>query len=113
MALEIRLVVFCALLTTAFSLKCPYHDPKEIHIAFGATTREIVVTWSTVEKTNSTSVQYGAEGELDRRAEGTAIPLNISKYVSDSKTQYIHTVRIEHLTPNATYGKFKIEIKEA
>ena len=39
-----------------------YYQPEQVHLAFGESTNEIVVTWSTITATNESVVEYGIGG---------------------------------------------------
>ncbi len=39
-----------------------YYQPEQVHLAFGESTSEIVVTWSTMTATNESVVEYGIGG---------------------------------------------------
>lgn len=39
-----------------------YYQPEQVHLAFGESTNEIVVTWSTMTATNDSVVEYGIGG---------------------------------------------------
>lgn len=79
-----------------------WQQPEQIHLAYGNNIFEIVVTWSTFNKTNSSVVEYGIGG-LILRKEG------ISDLFVDGgpqkHSQYIHRVTLKHLTPDTKYGK--------
>ncbi|CAH1174174.1 unnamed protein product [Phaedon cochleariae] len=77
-----------------------YYQPEQIHIAYGDNIYEIVVTWSTFNGTEKSSVEYGIGG-LILREEGT------SKLFVDGgaakHSQYIHRVTLKNLTPDSRY----------
>lgn len=79
-----------------------WQQPEQVHIAYGKNIFEIVVTWSTSNRTNSSIVEYGIGG-LILRQEGS------SKLFIDGgpekRSQYIHTVVLKHLTPDSRYGE--------
>jgi len=61
----------------------------------------MVVTWSTVDPTENTVVEYGIGG-LILRAEGDSQVFIDGG--SKSKMQFIHRVHLKDLTPGTTYG---------
>lgn len=77
-----------------------YYQPEQVHIAFGDSVQQIVVTWSTFNATNQSLVEYGIGG-LILRASGD------STYFVDGGSQkhaqYIHKVVLDELTPESTY----------
>lgn len=79
-----------------------WQQPEQVHLAYGKNISEIVVTWSTFNKTDSSVVEYGIGGLILKQV-GT------SKLFIDGgprkHSQYIHTVTLKHLTPDSKYGK--------
>lgn len=79
-----------------------YYQPEQVHIAFGDSVQQIVVTWSTFNATNQSLVEYGIGG-LILRASGD------STYFVDGGSQkhaqYIHKVVLDELTSESTYCK--------
>lgn len=79
-----------------------WQQPEQIHLAYGDNIFEIVVTWSTFNATNTSVVEYGIGG-LILKQDGT------SKLFIDggkqSHSQYVHTVKLKHLTPDSKYCK--------
>ncbi|XP_044731584.1 acid phosphatase type 7 isoform X1 [Chrysoperla carnea] len=76
------------------------YQPEQIHIAFGESVTEIVVTWSTINDTQQSIVEYGIGG-LILRESGSS-----TKFVdggTHNRTQYIHRVRLQNLTPETKY----------
>lgn len=79
------------------------YQPEQVHIAYGKNVYEIVVTWSTVNNTPNSVVEYGING-LALTSTGSS-----KKFVDGGQgkhTQYIHRVVLNALTPNSKYGKF-------
>lgn len=78
------------------------YQPEQVHISFGENVSEIVVTWSTIDDTPNSIVEYGINGMI-LTANGTS-----EKFVDggpEKHTQYIHRVRLTDLTPSSKYGK--------
>lgn len=77
-----------------------YYQPEQVHLAFGESTSEIVVTWSTMTATNESVVEYGIGGYA-LSATGTE-----EEFVdggSGKHTQYIHRVVLRDLQPSSRY----------
>lgn len=95
----------CVVLSvTAFKIaSCQvfYYQPEQIHLAYGDNTSEIIVTWSTINNTEESIVEYGING-FALRAVGSA-----TLFVDggpEKHAQYIHRVALKSLTPNSKYG---------
>lgn len=79
-----------------------WYQPEQIHLAYGDNVNEIVVTWSTVNRTIESLVEYGIGG-LILSANGTS-----TAFVDGGRKkhiQYIHRVKLTKLQPNKHYGK--------
>ncbi|XP_066147683.1 acid phosphatase type 7 [Euwallacea fornicatus] len=77
-----------------------YYQPEQVHIAFGNTTLQIVVTWTTFNDTFDSTVEYGIDG-LILKAKGSS-----NKFVDggpEKHSQYIHRVTLDNLTPDSKY----------
>ncbi|XKL65600.1 hypothetical protein PGB90_009020 [Kerria lacca] len=76
------------------------YQPEQIHISFGNNISEIVVTWSTWDKTNQSVVEYGIGGLISRA---------VGKWVlftdggNEKRKQYIHKVTLSNLLAEETY----------
>ncbi|EEB14144.1 acid phosphatase precursor, putative [Pediculus humanus corporis] len=93
-------VVLTNTLTVASKYSVEDYQPTQIHIAFGNTVSDIVVTWVTTSKTKHSVVEYGLNGLIDR-AEG-----NQTLFRDGGKLKrkfYIHRVLLPNLIENATY----------
>lgn len=55
-------VLFLALLVPLVTGQIFYYQPEQVHLSFGESTNEIVVTWSTFSPTNESVVEYGIGG---------------------------------------------------
>ncbi|XP_034952744.1 acid phosphatase type 7 [Chelonus insularis] len=76
------------------------HQPEAVHLAFGESTHDIVVTWSTVDDPGESIVEYGIRG-LILKAKGTR-----TKFIdggNEKRHQYIHRVYLKDLTPGQKY----------
>lgn len=75
-------------------------QPQQIHLNYGVQPSEMIVTWVTVNMTNTPTVEYGSNG-LDLQVQGkTTIFVDGG---SKKHTLYIHRVVIGGLTPGARY----------
>lgn len=96
----IQMIFSILFLSTIISAQVLY-QPEQVHLAFGSTTDEIIVTWSTFNGTTKSVVEYGINGMV-LRAEGS------SRLFVDGgpqhRAQYIHQVTLYNLTPSSHYG---------
>ncbi|XP_041981371.1 acid phosphatase type 7 isoform X3 [Aricia agestis] len=79
---------------------CEFCQPEQVHIAFGNKPNDIVVTWTTFDKTKESRVQYGV-GSMDQEASGIA-----SVFVdngTEKRHMYIHRVTLPDLKFDTTY----------
>ncbi|XP_067935187.1 acid phosphatase type 7-like isoform X2 [Watersipora subatra] len=77
-----------------------YVYPEQVHLSFGETPLQMVVTWTTFNFTSSL-VEYGM-GELSSISEGSA-----SRFFDKNDTGriwYIHRVTLDHLKPGYKYA---------
>lgn len=77
-------------------------QPEQIHLALGENSRDIVVTWSTPQKTKDSIVEYGIE-IMNLKAEGVE-----NLFVDGGKkkkSQEIHRVVLQNLKPDTVYSK--------
>lgn len=105
-ALKMWLCKFCVVLfvTRVEIANCQvfFYQPEQVHLAYGDNTSEIVVTWSTFNRTKESVVEYGINGFV-LRAVGTA-----TLFVdggAKKHAQYIHRVVLKNLTPGSKYGR--------
>uniref|UniRef100_U5ERP5 Purple acid phosphatase n=1 Tax=Corethrella appendiculata TaxID=1370023 RepID=U5ERP5_9DIPT len=93
-------IIFILNLIILINAQVFYYQPEQVHLAFGEIPNSIVVTWSTIDPTNSSIVEYGIGG-LILSASGTQ-----TKFVDGGPakhTQYIHRVVLKNLTPSSRY----------
>ncbi|XP_039959167.1 acid phosphatase type 7 isoform X2 [Bactrocera tryoni] len=82
--------------------KVYHYQPEQVHLAFGETTRDIVVTWSTRDDTNESICEYGLETfEFVQKA--TEPPKKFVDGGSAHSVQYIHRVTLSNLQPEKRY----------
>lgn len=75
-------------------------QPNQVHLSYGATETERVVTWVTLDKTKESAVKYGVSTRV-AKASGYA-----SSFVDGGpkkRSMYIHRVVIRGLTHGVTY----------
>ncbi|CAH1261774.1 ACP7 [Branchiostoma lanceolatum] len=73
--------------------------PQQVHLSYAGSASEMMVTWSTSNKTDSV-VEYG-EGGLAKTAKGSSVEFEDGG--DEHRVQYIHRVRLTGLTPGHTY----------
>ncbi|XP_069679838.1 acid phosphatase type 7-like [Periplaneta americana] len=94
-------VIVLWLCFTQLSFCMESYQPEQIHLSFGDTVNDIVVTWNTVNDTQESIVEYGIDGLL-LTARGSS-----TVFVSggtENRTQYIHRVKLPNLTPGSKYS---------
>ncbi|KAL3284956.1 hypothetical protein HHI36_019085 [Cryptolaemus montrouzieri] len=100
MMFEIKDLLLSLFFSNALTGDIVLTRPEQIHLAFGQNDSDIVVTWSTFDKTETSLVEYGID-DLTVRAKGT------SKLFVDGgsgkHSQYIHTVTLNNLLPDTKY----------
>ncbi|XP_059483702.1 acid phosphatase type 7 [Neocloeon triangulifer] len=77
-----------------------FFQPEQIHISYGDSPSEMIVTWSTVDPTEHSIVEYGIGGLILNTHGRAEVFIDGGK---KSRTQFIHTVKLKDLTPGTTY----------
>lgn len=77
-----------------------FYQPEQIHLSYGDTLNTIVVTWSTLNKTGKSVVEYGIGG-LILEAKGNSTIFQSAG--SLKRIQYIHRVKLSKLTWDSIY----------
>ncbi|XP_054714033.1 acid phosphatase type 7-like [Uloborus diversus] len=75
-------------------------QPEQVHLSCGNSPTEMMVTWVTMDPTNTSTVEYGLR-KLDHTQTGT-----VSKFVdggSEARVLFIHRVLLTDLKPNTEY----------
>jgi len=73
-------------------------QPRHVHLAYGHNTSEMVITYSTLDDTDESLVEYGTDMfNLKLNSSGNSVKF------TDVETQYIHRVHIFNLEPDTTY----------
>ncbi|KAJ1524563.1 hypothetical protein ONE63_011050 [Megalurothrips usitatus] len=86
--------------TIAVAVAIEYYQPEQIHLAYGDSPNDIVVTWTTYSNCDSV-VEYGVGG-FALKAEGST-----TKFVdggSEKRVMFIHRVTLKDLIPDAKYS---------
>ncbi|XP_015910291.2 acid phosphatase type 7-like [Parasteatoda tepidariorum] len=77
-------------------------QPEQVHISFGKSPNEMVVTWVTFDPTSKSTVEYGqAPSKLNKIKFGT-----VTKFVdggSSARVLWIHRVLLDDLVPGSEY----------
>ncbi|XP_034670899.1 acid phosphatase type 7 isoform X3 [Drosophila subobscura] len=79
-----------------------HYQPEQVHLAFGESVLEMVVTWNTRDNTNESICEFGIEG-LQQLAKSPHGPTAFVDGGAKKATQYIHRVTLTKLEPNSTY----------
>jgi hypothetical protein len=77
-----------------------WYQPEQIHLAYGDTVDEVVVTWSTFNDTTESIVEYGIGGFVLTAKGSSRLFVDGGEAMH---SQYIHTVRLGNLTYNSRY----------
>lgn len=77
-----------------------HYQPEQIHISYGDKPSEIVVTWSTMNDTKISVVEYGIGG-LVKKAKSK--PIEFIDGGHHKRRQYIHKVKLRGLQPGRRY----------
>lgn len=75
-------------------------QPEQVHISYGSVPSEMMITWVTLDPTNTSTVEYGFS-KLNMRKTG-----NVTKFVDggiNSRVLYIHRVLLTNLIPGSSY----------
>ncbi|RZC32767.1 iron/zinc purple acid phosphatase-like protein, partial [Asbolus verrucosus] len=77
-----------------------WYQPEQVHLAYGDSVNDIVVTWSTFNDTPQSTVEYGIGGYILTARGHSKLFVDGG---SEKHTQYIHRVLLENLTPDSHY----------
>lgn len=80
-----------------------YYQPEQVHIAYGENIYEIVITWSTMNDTKESLVEYGIGGLILQEKGSSEIFIDGGKA---KHFQFVHKVRLSNLQPNSKYGEY-------
>lgn len=93
-------VLLCACLQATIVLGVLNTQPEQVHISYGQTPSEMIVTWTTFDPTNTSTVEYG-KFKLDTAKTGY-----VTKFVdggSSARVLWIHRVVLTNLVPGTEY----------
>ncbi|XP_066529531.1 acid phosphatase type 7 [Hoplias malabaricus] len=96
------LCLFCGLVPVALCVPPIWSQPEQVHLSYPGVKGSMVITWTTVNKTDS-AVEYSLWGGklFSQTAKG-----NSTVFVdggSEKRTMYIHRVSLTDLRPGAAY----------
>ncbi|XP_037933617.1 acid phosphatase type 7 isoform X2 [Teleopsis dalmanni] len=96
-------VLFCIEATKSIELDKVYrYQPEQVHLSFGETTQDIVVTWSTRDNTNFSKCEYGINSfQFEQKSKH--IPFKFVDGGKGRSIQYIHRVSLSNLAADSRY----------
>ncbi|XP_017870563.1 PREDICTED: acid phosphatase type 7 isoform X4 [Drosophila arizonae] len=80
-----------------------HYQPEQVHLAFGESVLDIVVTWNTRDNTNESLCEYGIDSITEQSAKAAQGPTAFVDGGAQKATQYIHRVTLPKLQANTTY----------
>lgn len=92
------LLIMLSLLSSAFGVV--EYQPEAVHLAYGDSVHDIVITWSTINDTKESIVEYGIGGFILTAYGNSTLFVDGG---SQKHKQYIHRVWLKNLTPNSQY----------
>ncbi|XP_042902962.1 acid phosphatase type 7 [Parasteatoda tepidariorum] len=102
MNLCFSLLVLSLFLTTTLFVAALDAKPEQIHLSYGKSPNEIIVTWVTFDPTNISTVEYGPLPNVTNKVKfGT-----VSKFVDGGykkRVLWIHKVVLDDLVPGSEY----------
>ncbi|XP_030378446.1 acid phosphatase type 7 isoform X3 [Scaptodrosophila lebanonensis] len=84
------------------SVHIVHYQPEQVHLAFGESVLDIVVTWNTLNNTHESICEYGIDG-YQHSAKAPHGPTAFVDGGSQKRVQYIHRVTLPDLQENTTY----------
>ncbi len=82
-------------------------QPEQIHLSYGASQTQMIVTWTTLDRVNESIVQYGVD-QLNYKATGTVKEFKNSFFFA--RITWIHSVLINNLIPGQKYGEYFVDL---
>uniref|UniRef100_T1JCQ8 Purple acid phosphatase n=1 Tax=Strigamia maritima TaxID=126957 RepID=T1JCQ8_STRMM len=92
-------VLVLSIAHSVFALDIIYYQPEQIHLSYGDDPSQMVITWSTINATNESIVEYG--DELENSAIGFSTLFTDTG--DEHRSQYIHRVKLFDLDPQTKY----------
>lgn len=104
MIIKLNIIMISVIFFITLLLNISYchvsYQPEQVHLAYGNNVSEITVTWSTINDTVQSVVEYGIGGFI-LKASGTS-----DLFVDGGEqkhSQYIHRVTLKNLSPASKY----------
>ena len=82
--------------------------PEQIHLAYGSTPDQMIVTWVTLDYVNESVVEYGVH---DFKSLATGVSEIFVDGGSEKRKINIHRVVLSNLLPDETYSKIWLILK--
>ncbi|XP_023035328.1 acid phosphatase type 7 isoform X2 [Drosophila willistoni] len=79
-----------------------HYQPEQVHLSFGESVLDIVVTWNTRDNTKESICEFGING-LEHTVKSNKPPVAFVDGGPKNAKQYIHRVTLAQLQPNTTY----------
>ncbi|XP_064480841.1 acid phosphatase type 7-like [Ornithodoros turicata] len=90
-------LVFIAFSVVAQGKHVTYTQPQQVHLSYGASPAEVMVTWVTFSPTNVSTVEYGP-WVFEQRVRGTVTEFKVAR-----RTLFVHRVLLTKLVPGTYY----------
>ncbi|XP_032588765.1 acid phosphatase type 7 isoform X2 [Drosophila mojavensis] len=84
-------------------LNIVHYQPEQVHLAFGDSLQDIVVTWSTRSSTNQSLVNFAQDYVHDALSSVSGSWQFFQDGGKQGRSQYIHKVTLSSLKPNTHY----------
>ncbi|CAB3360188.1 Hypothetical predicted protein [Cloeon dipterum] len=95
-----KAVLICIFFFVSICKGLVYFQPEQIHISYGDSPTQMVITWNTMDPTEDSIVEYGIGGLILKAYGNQTVFIDGGK---ESRMQFIHKVVLTDLTPGATY----------
>ncbi|CAG2103657.1 unnamed protein product [Medioppia subpectinata] len=95
------LIIIYILYITGAEVRGPVRtQPEQIHLSYGADSTQMMVTWTTFNATNTSTVEFG-KNSLDQTL--TGLSASFIDGGNESRQIFIHRVMLTQLTPGDQY----------
>ncbi|CAG2103656.1 unnamed protein product [Medioppia subpectinata] len=99
--LPVLLIIIYILYITGAEVRGPVRtQPEQIHLSYGADSTQMMVTWTTFNATNTSTVEFG-KNSLDQTL--TGLSASFIDGGNESRQIFIHRVMLTQLTPGDQY----------
>ncbi|XP_034111959.1 acid phosphatase type 7 isoform X3 [Drosophila albomicans] len=91
----------------ALDLDIVHYQPEQVHLAFGESVLDIVVTWNTRDNTNESICEYSEYSDgskLDQVVKSAQGPVRFVDGGAKKAAQFIHRVTLPQLKPDTKYS---------